>query len=133
VGKGWKGRGGQTSLHGHEARPGVVGAAVAEPGDETACYYRDVCVREGDFVAEVAAGGLPCGLSGFGQRSVGRAVLCSWQSGFGLPFHRRILHHCDSRCRGSIVREKKESKQTYFFLRCRGHRCSGIRDELANN
>ena len=40
-------------MHGHEAGPGVVGAAVAEPGDEAACYDRDVCMLEGDFDVEV--------------------------------------------------------------------------------
>jgi hypothetical protein len=59
-GEGWK-RGGlnwHTSLHGHEAAPGIVGAAVAETGYETACYDWDICVRERDLIAEVALRGL---------------------------------------------------------------------------
>lgn len=33
---------GVTSLHAHETAPGIEGAAVAEAGNETACYDRNV-------------------------------------------------------------------------------------------
>lgn len=88
---------GSTGLHGHEAGPGVVGAAVAEPGDETACYDGDVCVREGDLVGEVAARGLECGLARLGDGAVGGAVFCCGESGLGLFLAGRSLHHCDGR------------------------------------
>jgi len=58
---------GNTGLHGHEAAPGIVGAAVAEPGHETACYDRDICVRDGDLVAEVALCGLESAFAWFGD------------------------------------------------------------------
>lgn len=48
------GRRRHTGLHGDEAGPGVVGAAVTETGDETAGQDGDICVLDGDFGLEIA-------------------------------------------------------------------------------
>ena len=42
-----------TRLHGDEAGPGIVGAAVAQSGDKAACDDRYICVFEADLVLQI--------------------------------------------------------------------------------
>lgn len=94
----WEEEEGSTGLHGDEAGPGIIRAAVAEAGDKTACYDWDICVFEGDFVAEVAGDSLQSSLARLRDAGTGRAVLCCWQSGLRLSLDGSSLYHDDRKC-----------------------------------
>jgi hypothetical protein len=99
----------RTRLHGDEAIPGIVRAAVAEPGDETACYDGYVCMLGGDFILEVTRCGPPTASARLEVGSVGSSmILRCWQcglSGIWQSFGSSFRH--DSCWRESIVKTRE--------------------------
>jgi len=77
-GEGWGGAG-QTSLHGNETRPGIVGAAVAQARHQAACYDGYICMFDGDVGFEMTQCRFPAA-RGFSSLSIDGGGLCSWQS-----------------------------------------------------
>jgi hypothetical protein len=67
----------RTSLHGNEARPGVVGAAVAQARHQAACYDGYICMFDGDLGFEMTQCWLPAA-RGFNSLSIDRERLSSW-------------------------------------------------------
>lgn len=53
----------RTCLHAHETVPGVVGAAVADSGDEAARYDGDVRVLKSDLSLEIIHHATPIALT----------------------------------------------------------------------
>ena len=77
-GEGWGGAG-QTSLHGKETIPGIVGAAVAQARHQAACYDGYICMFDGDVGFEMTQCRFPAA-RGFSSLSIDGGGLCSWQS-----------------------------------------------------